>query len=316
MPKRALLLLCTCLLACAESLPPPSPGAASDAGPDADSTLQVDTPECGAAAENEASYGCDFFSLRLDTVYGGGCFAMMIANAGDTPAHLTLERAGIAFDVASFARVPKGQGTALTLEPFDAAAGLAAGEVALLFLSHAPGESEVFAPPCPITPAAPGDPPVRGTGRGHAFRVRSDGPVSAYQLFPFGGGSAAETSATLLLPTHAYDRDYVAVNAYPQAYHGAPPTLAIVALEGATTIVLDPVVEVLDGPPAAGTFVEGTPAGVAKAYALGAGEYIQFTQPAELTGSRVVSDKPVGMIGARRASTCPPPSAAATRRSR
>jgi hypothetical protein len=301
MPKLALFLLCTWLLGCAESLPPPSPGAVTDAGSDADTPLHVDTPECGAAAENEASYGCDFFSLRLDTVYGGGCFAMMVANAGNAPAHLALERAGMAFDVASVTRVPKGQGAALTLEPYDAAAGLAAGEVALIFLSHAPGESEVFAPLCPITPAAPGDPPVRGTGRGHAFRLRSDAPVSAYQMFPFGGGSAAETSATLLLPTHAYDRDYVAVNAYPQAYHGAPPTLAIVALEDATTVALEPVVEVLDGPPAAGTFVEGTPAGVAKAYALDAGEYIQFTQPAELTGSRVASDRPIGMIGG---STC------------
>jgi hypothetical protein len=300
-PIRALVALCAWLLGCAESLAPPSGGAAADAGADADPTLHVDTPECGAAAEDQASYGCDFFALRLDTEYGGGCFAVMVANSGTTPAHLALERAGIAFDVPSFTRVPEGQGTSLALSPYDAAAGLAAGGVALLFLSHAPGESEVYAPPCPVAPAVPGDPPVRGTGRGHAFRLRSDAPVSAYQVFPFGGGSAAETSATLLLPTHSFDRDYVAVNAYPQAYHGAPPTLAIVGLEEGTTVTVTPVADVLDGAPVNGTFVPGTPAGVARAYPLGAGEYLQFTQPAELTGSRVASDKPIGMLGG---STC------------
>jgi len=300
-PAARALVLCAMAVGCAEPLTSPSPGSAADAGLDADSTLVVDTPECGAAAQNAASYGCDFFGFRLDTQYGGGCFAMMVANAGDAPAHLTLARGGLALDVAAFTRVPKGQGPALTFDPYDAAAGLGAGKVALLFLSHSPGESEAFAPPCPITPALPGDPPVRGTARGEAFRLRSDAPIAAYQVFPFGGGSAAETSATLLLPTHAYDRDYVAVNAYPEAYHGAPPTMAIVAAEAETTITLTPVVDLLDGPAKDGSYVAGTPAGVAKSYLLGAGEYLQFTQPEELTGSRIASDKPIGVLGG---STC------------
>jgi len=292
--------LCACPVGCAESLSAPS-GAPADAGTDADSTLVVDTPECGAAAENAASYGCDFFAFRLDTQYGGGCFALMVANAGDTPAHLALERAGTAFELGAITRIPHGQGPSLVLDPYDPSSGLAAGEVALLFLSHAPGESDAFAPACPVTPAVPGDPPVRGTSRGAAFRLKSDAPISAYQVFPFGGGSAAETSATLLLPTHAYDRDYVAVSAYPQAFHGAPPTLALVSAQDETTISLTPVVDVLDGPAQDGSFVAGTPSGVARSYLLGAGEYLQFTQPLELTGSRIESDKPIGLLGG---STC------------
>jgi hypothetical protein len=296
-------MACACSGGCAEPLPSRPADPPSDAGTDADAGLSFDdTDACRAAAEEKTSYGCDFFGLRVDTQYGGGCFAMMVANAADVAAHLTVDRGGQAFPVSDFARIPKGQGASLELEAYDADLGLPPGEVAILFLSHAPGEStEVFAPPCPVTPAVPGDPPVLGTRRGEAFRLRTDVPVSAYQMFPFGGGMAAETSATLLLPTHVWDRDYVAVNAYPAAYHGAPPTLAIVGLEHGTELTLTPVVDVLDGKPIAGTYVPGTPKGVARTYALGAGEYLQLTQKEELTGSRIKSSKPVGVYGG---STC------------
>ena len=47
--------------------------------------------------------------------------------------------------------------------------------------------------------------------------LSTDRPVVAYTILPYGGGPSAATSATLLLPTSAWDTNYIAVNAYKQS---------------------------------------------------------------------------------------------------
>jgi hypothetical protein len=49
---------------------------------------------------------------------------------------------------------------------------------------------------------------------GNAFHITASAPVSAYDTFPYGGGQAAVTSATLLLPVATWDTSYIAVDAY------------------------------------------------------------------------------------------------------
>ena len=83
--------------------------------------------------------------------------------------------------------------------------------------------------PCPLTasPRPPARRPSRsccarpstdaqisGNGFGKAFHLTTDLPVVAYQMLPFGGGRAAATGASLLLPTSAWGDSYIAVSAY------------------------------------------------------------------------------------------------------
>ena len=98
---------------------------------------------------------------------------------------------------------------------------------------------------------------VKGTARGTAFRVTTDVPVVAYEMLPYGGGSAAVTGATLLLPTSAWDTNYIAVDAYqPSQAAGTPPGMALVAAEDATKVTILPKVAIEGG-----QNVQGAPAG-------------------------------------------------------
>jgi hypothetical protein len=79
-------------------------------------------------------------------------------------------------------------------------------------------------------------PMIIGTGKGIAFRIRTDVPVVAYEMNPFGGGSAAITGASLLLPTSAWDTNYVANTASPKTASG--PSINVIAAEDGTQVTL------------------------------------------------------------------------------
>ena len=71
--------------------------------------------------------------------------------------------------------------------------------------------------PCPVPAALGTGVQVHGTGVGTAFHITTDMPVVAYQMLPYGGGAAAATGASLLIPTSAWQTNYVAVSAYDRA---------------------------------------------------------------------------------------------------
>jgi len=248
---------------------------------------------CDAAALLQRSEGCDFWAIKteLNAEAKGACFAVFVANTGTSPAHLTVAYGNEALPVAEFARIPKGQGQDLSFAPFNSEFGLPVGEVAILFLSQGPGNK----PACPAGPAVPLETQIAGTGRGKAFHITSDVPVAAYQMQPFGGGSAAVTAASLLLPTSVWDTSYIAVSAGPAGPSGTP-LLTFVARENNTHVTLRPKVAVVSG---AG--VAGGPAGTPLQYTLARGESLQINQSLELTGSQVVADRPFAVFGG---STC------------
>ncbi len=183
--------------------------------------------------------------------------------------------------------------------------------MAILFLAQAMGE---FMPPlgepCPtgITPAVTADAAVHGTGIGKAFHITTDAPVVAYQIFPYGGGNAAITSASLLLPVSAWDVNYVAVNAFPQSQlsndYGLP-SLDILAGEDGTQVTISPVAAIT-----AGTGVAAAPAGTPTVYNLDRGQYVQFSQAAELTGSAILATKPVATFAGNSCMNVPTDTAA------
>jgi hypothetical protein len=267
---------------------------------------------CLDSLGNDTSNGCEFYAVEMDTTpdVAGVCYAVFVVNEWKTgePAKIAVSLGGGALPVDQFARIPVGKGTAITYAPYDPARGLPANQVAILFLSRDPSATSdpVASDPrllsnCPsgVTPAVVGDAALHGTGTGDAFRIQTNVPVVAYQMLPYGGGRARVTGSTLLLPTSAWGVNYVVADAYkaplttmiPQMRAG--PTTVLVASQDRTTVTIKPTVDLLGG-----GGLDGAVAGAPASYALNRGQYLQFTQRDELTGTAVQSDRPVAVIGA------------------
>ena len=232
-------------------------------------------PACEAATATKSTVGCEYYAQS--TV--GWCFAMYIANTWKAPITISVENNGASLDIASIARIPTGNGQSMTYTPLPNGE-LPPNEVAILFLGG-------FNCPAGVTP------PPSTTG---AVHVTTSAPVVAYDIDPYGGGASAITSATLLVPTSAWDTNYVAVAPWPFGNNSTPPKLTIIAAEDATDVTISPTVDIAGGI-INGQPVPGTPMGVPMTYSLMKGQTLSFEQQAELTGSAILSTKPVGVIG-------------------
>ncbi len=253
---------------------------------------------CVSAAANTSSVGCDYYAVDPDSYIStnGSCFAVYVANTWTSPVSINVEYNGQQLPTDGFARVPSGQGQTLTYTPLMGGM-LMPNQVAILFLNYNADGGGGFSlnTPCPtgITPAVTTtDAATHGTTLGHAFHITTSAPVVAYDIFPYGGGSSAVTSATLLLPTSVWDTNYVAVDAYKQSTIAGQPFIEVVAQEDNTTIQIRPTSAIIGG-----TNVMGAAAGANASYTLSKGQVIQLTQDAELSGSPITSDKPVGVWG-------------------
>ena len=249
-------------------------------------------PACTSAQQNKSTIGCDYFSVDPDIISAGagGCFAAYIANTWTGPVTLTADYNGKSLNIANMARIPSGNGQSISYQPLPGGQ-LPPGQVAILFL----GYSGFVACPQGVTAGVTGMPSfVARTGRGHAFHITASRPVVAYDIFPYGGGQSAATSATLLLPTTSWDTNYIAVNAFRKStiVSDGDPSLDVVAQQDGTTFTISPTNAIT-----AGNGVAGSGKGVPITYSLNKGEYVQFTQPLELTGSVIQSNNPIGVWG-------------------
>ncbi len=261
----------------------------------------------------DTSNGCEFYAAEMDMVpeAAGVCYAVFIVNQWKTgePARIQVDRGGTILPIAQFARIPQGFGTGITYGPYDPNQGLAKDEIAVLFLSRDPAAEndanpisprKLAACPAGVTPAVVGDASLHGTGKATgtkgAFHIKTNVPVVAYSMLPFGAGRARVTGATLLLPTNVWGDNYVAANAYeaPTSFQEdrAGPTLMVLAKQDATTVTIKPVADIL-----AGGGLGATTKGTTGTYTINKGEYLQFTQPSELTGSPIQASSPVAVIG-------------------
>src|SRR5262249_34169093 len=157
------------------------------------------------------------------------------------PITLSVDRAGQSFDTSVFARMPSGRGSALTYTPLPNGQ-LPAGEVAILFLQFSYNgilPAPKFRCPPGITAAIQTDDALlQGAGIGAAFHIHTSAPVAAYDIFPYGGGNSATTSATLLYPTSAWGTNYVGVTAWP--VQDTEDFLQFVAVQDDTTVTIQP----------------------------------------------------------------------------
>jgi IgGFc binding protein len=257
---------------------------------------------CAAAQQSSASIGCEYYAVDMDGSYSAdnGCFVTFLANTSTSLALVQASFQGISVDLSMHAAIPHGAGKTLTLDPFDPGAGIPPGDVAILFLAGPPGVGDPRSPgdfntpvECPIQPAFSTLTQLHGTGIGRAFHITTTSPVVAYQMLPYGGGDAAVTGASLLLPTSVYGTNYIAVEAYAgSGTNGSVSTsMDLVASQDNTNITILPNVAIQ-----AGGGVAAASPNVPATYTLNSGETLQFTQVAELTGSPIQSDKPIGLF--------------------
>jgi hypothetical protein len=256
-------------------------------------------PACAAAAASKGSVGCDFV-VSTPSFYRDitpPCFSIFLANNWPIDASITIQRGAQSYDATIFGRVPNGTPSAASWPPVPAT-GVASSSVAVLFLGHDPtsqnGGSSLA---CPITPAIAATngsavfngPGVAQTGRGQAWRIKTSVPVSAYDILPYGGAPSFLPSAQLLLPTTAWGTNYVAVSPAPT---NGPGWGQVVAAEDGTTVQIAPSVALPSG-----LNVNAAPANANTTYQLNAGEYLQWQDAGDMSGSIISSDKPVSFIG-------------------
>lgn len=251
---------------------------------------------CEVAEMNHSSVGCDYYAVDMDAAPGppiDACYAVFVANVSRGPVHVQFDWNGQSIDLSRFAKLPIGQGTTLTYGDYNPVTGLAPGQVAIVFLGYGFVIGNVA---CPVPAAIGADAQIPGTGLSHAFHLTTDLPVVAYQMLPYGGGRAAATGASLLIPTSAWGTNYIAVTGFETPAPPLPlptgPSLNIVAKEDGTVVTMRPRSAVLGG--------AGLPAGAENqpyTFTLARGQHAQITQLAPLAGSPIEASKPVGVFG-------------------
>ena len=254
-------------------------------------------PACQAAAANKGTIGCDFMQATPSfyTTIAPPCWAVFIANNWGKAATISVTRGGMSYDVTTFGRIAVA-GQPETSWQTVPATGLPVGQVAVLFMSSDPSSVNGTPLKCPVPDAINAGTAVPGTSQGVAWHIVTDVPVTSYDILPYGGALSYLPSAELLLPTTAWGTNYVAVVPL-RGSPGVPQTPGpqwgqIVAATDNTTVKIVPV-DALPG----GAGVAAAPQNVVTSYTLNAGQYIQWQDSAEMSGSILSSDKPIAFNG-------------------
>jgi hypothetical protein len=258
------------------------------------------TLDCkGLSDGTKSSAGCDYWAVVPDVILGGNgaCFAVFLANTHSEPIVIGVEYDGKPLYTQDFSFIPSGTGAATTYKPLTGGF-IPPGEVAILFLNRAPGGFPMpglnFNCPAGITPAVSNiDAAQHGTGLGKAFHITTSAAVAAYDVYPYGGGQSALTSATLLLPSTSWDTNYVAVDAYGTGL-GSGGVVQVVGQTDGTLVTISPANDIV-----AGTGIAAAKKGQPTVYTVNRGQVLQFTQDASLAGSAILADKPIGLWGGK-----------------
>jgi IgGFc binding protein len=261
---------------------------------------------CDAAGASKGSLGCDYVvaTPSFDAAIAPPCFAMFITNGWPADAQITVTRAGQSYDVTKFGRIPQVGMPETSWAPVPST-GLPAGQVAVLFLSHDPASlfgislKDPNYLTCPIEPAidqtygtaitGSGD-QVNITGRGAAWHVSTTVPVTSYDILPYGGAHSALPSAELLFPTTAWTSNYLAV--VPTRGSSGPQWGQILGAVDGTQVTVYPNVDLPSG-----TGVVAAPANTKTTYTLATGEYVQWQESNDMSGTIISATQPVAFMG-------------------
>lgn len=240
---------------------------------------------CEAAAMAESNQGCEFWAVDLPNAWAGingspapqdQQFAVVVANtASDVPANVTVYLGGSA-SVVDSATVEIGQIHEFRL-------------------------------------AAQNQAPRANTYDGAAYRVESDIPITAYQFNPLDNTvQVFSNDASLLFPTHVLGTDYTAVSGdsillstdlEPDGDNSGA-FVSVVATEDGTTVDLFATSGLYPGAVQGVVLDRGQ---VFTAVSLGPNTYPGATGDGNLSGSRVVADRPVAVFSGNVATIEPNP---------
>ena len=254
-------------------------------------------PACDAAAANKSSIGCDYYSLPSDsTVSSGSCFAAFVTNTWSTPMKVTLVWKGKTMDATPYAYTPSGSGT-ITYNPIPSS-GIPANSMAIVFLNNTTEQSglKVNCPSGVNVAVTSENMVIHGTTIGNAMEIQTSVPAVVYDMYPYGGAQSYISSATLLLPTTAWDTNYVAttMGQNPATY---TPGVDFVAQQDNTQVTLLPTENIT-----AGGGVAAATKNVPITYTINKGQTIHIMQVpdssnVDLTGSIVQSNNAIGVWG-------------------
>jgi len=166
-------------------------------------------PSCDTIEDfPDTSVGCEFWAAEVPSYGSELPYGISVGNPTMDVATVTIEDmrgpGGTLREVTTFQLQPK----ASQLTSINGIGGLL------------PGEQHMVA--------------ANGLTAFGAFRVTSDVPVTAMQIFPVGGGPSHVAEASLLLPVNALDTSHIAVG-YPNTV-GGPGWIVVVATQDATTV--------------------------------------------------------------------------------
>ncbi len=254
---------------------------------------------CDAAAANKSSIGCDYYALPADgwnQAYSSGgaagnCFAAFVTNNWTSPMKVTLVWKGNTIDATPYSYIPQGSGSAITYQPVPNT-GIPQGSMAIVFLNQTQGGGGLKVQ-CPSSVKAAvenEDMVIHGTSIGNAMEIKTSVPAVVYDIYPYGGATSYISSATLLLPTTAWDTNFVAVTMDSNV--AFPPGLDFVAREDATKVTVLPSNNITGG-----TGVAAATKGVPVTYTINKGQIVHITQKIDLTGTIVQSSAPIGVWG-------------------
>lgn len=263
----------------------------------------VCVPACDAAAASKGSIGCDY-QVATPSFYAfikPPCFAVFLANNWPMDAKISVSRNAMSYNVSSFGRIAT-PGQPEAQWPPVPATGIPPGKVAVLFMSHDPQSVNGTPLTCPIPPAINQQfgsaLPNSGTGynitgRGQAWHIVSSYPVTAYDILPYGGAKSYLPSAELLFPTTAWGTNYFGI--VPLRGTSQPQWGQVVAAQNGTQITVFPNVNLPGGNN--GGAVAPAPANTQTNYTLNAGEYIQWQESQEMSGTIIQSNQPIAFTG-------------------
>jgi hypothetical protein len=259
---------------------------------------------CDSATANKSTIGCDYYSVDpgTDGEANGSCFAAYIANTWGSDATIKIDYNGQTVDATPYSFIPQGSGMSLTYMPLPSGK-LPKGQLAIVFLADATAviPTDTVPTKCPAGTKAfytTAEASSEQTAIIHSFHITTSVPVVAYDIFPYGGSLSYITSATLLLPSSAWDTNYIAIDAIHQdmiAMQDAPnqqPFIEIAAASDGTHVTISPTAAIVGG-----NGVMPTAQGKPITYTLNHGEVVQLKQNEELNGSPIQSDKPIGVWG-------------------
>ena len=254
---------------------------------------------CDAAGFSKGSVGCDYV-VATPGFYANilpPCFAVFIANNWPIDVPITVDRGGKTYPVSAFGRIAQAGTPATSWAPIPAG-GVPPGKVGILFMDDDPNSVNGGPLTCPIPPAirqqygtavtGSGQGPV--TGRGQAWHISTGYPVTAYDIYPYGGASSYLPSAELLIPSTAWGTNYFGI--VPLRGAQQPQWGQLVASQNGTVVTVLPNV-----PLPSGTNVSGAPANTQTKYTLNAGEFIQWQESNEMSGTILQSNNPIAFTG-------------------